>query len=197
MNKKWCVYKHTTPANKVYIGITGRNPLLRWRNGTGYPSNKYFTNAINKYGWDNIKHEILFSNLTKKEACKKEIELIQQYKSTNRKFGYNQSLGGESGNAGVHHKMKEELKEILKQRMMGNKIMVGRHLSDATKQKLSIINGKKVIQYDKQGNIINQYISTNQARKETNITHIDDCCRGKRKTAGGFVWKYRDKEGII
>ena len=32
----WTVYKHTSPSNKVYIGITSREPKLRWDNGNGY-----------------------------------------------------------------------------------------------------------------------------------------------------------------
>ena len=78
-NKEECryfVYKHTSPSNKVYIGITQLNPEYRWNNGKGYIKNQYFYRAIQKYGWDNFKHEILFSGLTKQEACNKEIELI-------------------------------------------------------------------------------------------------------------------------
>ena len=59
MDKKiFTVYKHTTPNNKLYIGITSRRPQTRWANGFGYRNNEYFFNAISKYGWDNIKHEI-------------------------------------------------------------------------------------------------------------------------------------------
>ena len=62
-NRKYIVYKHTTPSNKVYIGITFRNPIIRWSSGRGYINNKHFFRAILKYGWDNIKHEILYSDL--------------------------------------------------------------------------------------------------------------------------------------
>lgn len=55
-----------------------------------------FFNAINKYGWDNIKHEVLFENLTKEQAEQKEIELIAIYKSNNKKYGYNIENGGNS-----------------------------------------------------------------------------------------------------
>lgn len=34
--KNYCVYKHTTPSKKVYIGMTGQDPEKRWRNGSGY-----------------------------------------------------------------------------------------------------------------------------------------------------------------
>ena len=47
-----------------------------------------------KYGWKNIKHEILFKNLNKEEAEQKEIELIAKYKSNQIEFGYNIANGG-------------------------------------------------------------------------------------------------------
>lgn len=37
----YCVYKHTTPNGKVYIGITSKNPLKRWNNGIGYSKGGY------------------------------------------------------------------------------------------------------------------------------------------------------------
>lgn len=92
----YIVYKHTSPCNKVYIGITSQSPEKRWQNGRGYIKNNHFWNAIQKYGWDNFKHEILYDNLTKEEACQKEIELIALYNSNNREYGYNISLGGET-----------------------------------------------------------------------------------------------------
>ena len=53
---------HICPNKKVYIGITSKNVNTRWQNGKGYPNNPYFTNAILKYGWDNIQHIILFED---------------------------------------------------------------------------------------------------------------------------------------
>lgn len=94
-SKKYYVYRHTCPNGKVYIGITGRNPSVRWANGKGY-SNSYFYNAISKYGWQNIKHEILFDSLTKEEAEAKEIELIAEHKSNHKEYGYNIAVGGEA-----------------------------------------------------------------------------------------------------
>ena len=95
------VYKHTFPNSKVYIGITKQNPEKRWRNGFGYTHNLFLKNAIQKYGWENIKHEILFDKLTEEEAYQKEIELIAYYKSNQREYGYNLSTGGECGSKGV------------------------------------------------------------------------------------------------
>lgn len=69
----YCVYKHTSPSGKVYIGQTSINPLDRWQNGKGYKKQAFY-NAIKKYGWENIKHEILYDNLTKEEATKKKLK---------------------------------------------------------------------------------------------------------------------------
>lgn len=32
----YCVYKHTSPSGKVYVGITKLKPKYRWNNGKGY-----------------------------------------------------------------------------------------------------------------------------------------------------------------
>ena len=80
----YIVYMHTCPNGKKYIGITSQSPERRWQKGKGYAygSNPYFYNAIEKYGWDNIEHTILFRNLTKEEAEQKEIELIKEHKTS-------------------------------------------------------------------------------------------------------------------
>lgn len=91
----YTVYKHTCPNNKVYIGITCHTVSERWRSGRGYRT-QFFYRAIKKYGWHNIKHEILFENLTKEEAEAKEIELISVYRSNDKKYGYNIENGGQA-----------------------------------------------------------------------------------------------------
>lgn len=88
---KHVVYRHTTPSGKVYIGQTN-NISKRWF-PSSYKHCVFFYNAIKKYGWNNIKHEILFSNLTKEEANSLEIKYIQYYKSLN--ISYNITEGGE------------------------------------------------------------------------------------------------------
>lgn len=52
---------------------------------------------------------------------------------------------------------------------------------------------KSVMQLSKNGiKIINTYKSTQEASRQTGINraNICSCCRGKYKSAGGFVWKY-------
>lgn len=96
--KKWCVYIHIAPNNKKYIGITCRHPEDRWRDGKGYFYNQHFTNAINKYGWENFYHDILFDNInTIEEACRLEQICIALFKTNNSNFGYNKTPGGLCG----------------------------------------------------------------------------------------------------
>lgn len=90
----YTVYKHTSPNGKVYIGITKLSVERRWQEWKNYKTSSHFNNAIKKYGWDNIKHEILFTGLSRSEAEAKEIELIAKYDSTNQRNGYNIEKGG-------------------------------------------------------------------------------------------------------
>ena len=93
----WSVYKHTSPSGKVYIGIA-KDVKHRWRNnGSGYKGSTRIWCAIQKYGWDNFRHEILAKNLTRQEACDMEVALIKKYKSTDSNFGYNLTTGGQHG----------------------------------------------------------------------------------------------------
>lgn len=57
-------------------------------------------------------------------------------------------------------------------------------------------NAKKIVQYDLEGNLIKIW---NTAKEVENELHIEDTniglsCKGKRKTAGGYIWKYYGDE---
>lgn len=53
---------------------------------------------------------------------------------------------------------------------------------------------KRVVQYDLEGNFVAEYASQNEAHRQTNISAsmIGSCCKGLRKTAVGYIWKYKD-----
>lgn len=53
---------------------------------------------------------------------------------------------------------------------------------------------KRIIQYDRKGNFIKEWNSISECDNKLNIAHqsICACCKGKRKTAGGYVWRYKD-----
>lgn len=83
--RNYCVYKHTFPDGWVYVGIT-KDVRTRWNGGTGYSENQKMFRAIVKYGWDNIKHEILKDGLTKAEAEKLESQLIRKFGESGKCF---------------------------------------------------------------------------------------------------------------
>ena len=203
----YTVYKHTSPSGKVYIGITCGSVENRWRNGRGYNKQYLFYNAILKYGWNNIKHEILYSNLTKEEAYNLEIKLISHYK--NLSISYNILDGGEFGCLGLK-KNKKQLKAhsiMMKKRWLDNPEMFKNLSRKGCKNSIEMRRkkSKPVIQFSLDGDIITEYLSIPDATIATGIhgKSIIHCCNGgyycktrnkfvNVKQAGGFIWKYKE-----
>lgn len=102
------IYKYTFPNGKIYVGKTKTSIEQRaGSNGCRYGDNTLVGRAIRKYGWINVLKEVVFDDLTEREANKKERELIKKLGSTNRSVGYNLTRGGDGG-ASVHHSVSEE-----------------------------------------------------------------------------------------
>lgn len=222
----YCVYKHTSPQGRVYIGITSLPVQRRWQGGMGYRYNTHFYNAILKYGWDNFSHEVLVSDISKEEAEAKEIELIARYDSTNPQKGYNHDFGGSSVG-----RMSEETRRKISESTKGEKSChYGKHHSESTKLKMSIAaknrppmsaeTRRKIGEAERgdkhwtNGRTFSEehrkrlgeshrkpivcvetgvvYGSALDAQNLTGINkgNITSCCSGKRKTAGGFCWRY-------
>ena len=128
----YTVYKHIVPNGKVYIGITRQKTTDRWLAGNGYQQQPYFYNAILKYGWKNIRHEILFENLTKAEAEQMEVKLIAECRSNERAFGYNIANGGN-----VRGRFNDETIEKIR------RANTGKHPSEETRQKYKVIQEQR------------------------------------------------------
>lgn len=209
--KTYKIYKHTNKINgKVYIGITSyKYATTRWAKGNGYSQQSLFYNAIKKYGWNNFDHEILFDELSKEEACEKEIELISFYKSNQREYGYNLASGG-GINSGYKlsdetksklsnfHKGKHPWNYGIKGYSMPN--LKGKRRSDETKRKMSENRPKNAVaQYSIDGKLINMFNSQLEAEKITGVpnTSISLCVRGIHKQAGGFIWKRLNENDLM
>ena len=193
----------------------------RWgKNGINYKSSPHFYSAIQKYGWDNFEHIILFENLTKEEACLKEQELIREYNSMNRDFGYNSTSGGEA------FEMSEDVKIKKSISMLGNKnglgkpcskekakkisdSQKGKKLSEEHKKKLSKSASKRHVSCSdkKKEKLRNNYpnmkavmcLETNtiyksvqECARQLNLqaTNIVKVCKGSKHTTGGYHFKY-------
>lgn len=89
------VYCYTSPSGKIYIGQTGQSIKARaGKDGINYQQCPYFYKAIQKYGLENFKVDILKDNLTHEEADYWEEYYINLLDSTNQARGYNLAEGG-------------------------------------------------------------------------------------------------------
>ena len=93
------IYKHTSPEGKIYIGISRTDNTKsiqrdRWQSkGQGYKTNIPFWEDIQKFGWDNFKHEFIIQNIeSEEELLTKEAEMIRFYNSDNPEVGYNKKM---------------------------------------------------------------------------------------------------------
>lgn len=152
MNQKiWTVYCHQNKLNgKKYFGITSKPVEVRWRDGKAYGA--YLGKAINKYGWDNFEHFVLYNGLTEELAKYFEQYLISEFCTQDSNLGYNLTGGGD-GKVNWHpseatrkkisdsHKGKKasaETRAKLSKAHKGKKPgTAGKSLSEATKKKLS------------------------------------------------------------
>ncbi len=126
----YCVYVHTNRENgKVYVGQTKDIKERFARCGSNYKNNKYFYNAIKKYGWDGFDHKILAYNLNKDEANEMEKYYIKKFDSTNPEKGYNIALGG--GVGALAESTKNKMKENWEKKSVIEKLVIAKRLSDS------------------------------------------------------------------
>ena len=204
----WTLYRHISPSGKIYIGITSKEINRRWRYGTGYSNCILFQNAIDKYGWENIKHEILFTNLSEVRAKNLEKDLIRHYK--NFEISYNITDGGD-GHLGCSWNPSPETRTLWSEQRKGRKIsnehkekisntMKGKPMREDIYSKgvaiVKILLAKPVIQLDMNGEFIKEFPSIKEAARSVGIKSDRDiirCCRGERKSRAGYRWKYKEE----
>lgn len=213
----YSVYMHTCPNGKRYIGMTKcQNMNDRWRYGHGYKHDTDFHNAILEYGWRNIQHTVIDSNLPKEDAEELERRLIAEYATTNPAFGYNSHSGGLSGakaNSVTRRRMSiaqsgernprygthpsEETREKI------GATKRGKPLSDECKRKLSEVlcgannpASRPVAQYDRNMVLIRVWSYIREAKRHTGANNISACCAGRQKTSGGYIWRYVEVGGV-
>lgn len=195
--KTWKIYKHTLVLDcpskgKSYIGQTSeKNPERRWAHGKGYSRrNKIFYNAIQKYGWDNFKHEILVDGIeTLDDANEAEKNLIWKYHTwigDPECWGYNTTPGG----SGRPHKQSEETKKKI------SKTLTGRQMTEDHKAKINkTLKRKQIICIETK--VI--YESISEAARQTGISreNLKTSIHGGRRSAGGYHWALADDQEKI
>ena len=72
-----------------------------------------------------------------------------------------------------------------------------RYLDSKKTRRLNISKktSKKVLQFSKDGNFIQKWNSLMEIQRNLNIQNgnICDCLKGRKKSAGGFIWKYAEE----
>ena len=193
----YTVYQHRNLKNgKSYVGMTSQNPKARWNNGNGYKKNSKMWSDIKKSDWNtDWKHNIIGQLEDKDEALKYEAFMIAMLGTVRN--GYNTSTYG-----GTSYKRTDETKKKISESKIGEKHpMFGKHFSEEHKKKMSAsMTGnhnsptKPVLQFSKTGEFIAEYPSIMDAERHTGCNHenICKCCKGKLKTCGGFIWRYKE-----
>ena len=183
----YTVYQHKNKINgKIYIGITSQKPEQRWGSqGCNYKSSPHFYSAIQKYGWDNFEHIVLFDNLTKEESKLLEQMYIALYDSSNKHNGYNTALG--EGYTGLKHT--EDTKAKI------SKTKKGTVLNEKHKKKISkSMKGKNAkpiycIELDMYFETVTEganFIGCSHA----NVSRV---LNGKQKACKGYHFIYKNK----
>ena len=205
------IYKITNDINgKVYIGKTNRSIKERFaEHCKNYSIQNYEKRplyaAMRKYGVEHFHIEQIEETDNPEEREKYWIEYYGSFK-----YGYNATIGGD-GKPYIDYEIVvatyNELHNI-------NKTAQQLHISPDTVSSILHAMNQKVLtsnevcakehskivnQYSLDGQYIASYSSCIEAARSLNritttsngaSSHISDVCRGKRKTAYGFIWKF-------
>ena len=202
---EYTVYRlENVVTKKNYIGMTSQEPKERW---WGEYTGK-MREAIDVFPFDLCwKKHIEFQTPNKEQALELESELMKWYDSVDN--GYNTSSYG-SGHynkseetrrkmaetrTGKHHS-KETRNKISESQTGENNSMYGKHHSEESKNRIRENSPlkKPILQFSKYGEFIAEYNSVMEAERHTGCHNqsICYCCKGKRKTCGGYIWKYKE-----
>jgi len=182
------VYTHKRKDNDkiFYVGATKNIKRLNSKDGR----NKYWHTINDLVGFYS---EIVHECDTHKEAYYTEQYLIAYYGRLDKGKGnlVNMTDGG-IGHKGMIWSEENRLRSSKLHK--GNKYRLGHKMSKKNRDILNKVLYKPVLQYSKDGTLLNEWDSVISASNKLNInqSHIAEVSRGNsiRKTAGGYIWKY-------
>ncbi len=214
-NEKGIVYKATNRlTNEVYIGATTKEIDTRKNDHINKSNNNKghkFHEAISTYGPDAFDWIQVDTASSLGELAKKEVKYIQDYSAIQNV--YNCDKGGGFKKPVFKYNLDGKLQTVYSDlTSAGNSVNKTKQaISRACSSVSHTLAGfywsyeyqepfkpekdnrkKPVFQFDLEGNLLAEYISASEASRKTNVfkSCITKCCRGERKTSGGFIWKY-------
>ena len=198
------IYKITSPSGKVYIGqsINIEKRITYYKSLNCYGQRKSY-HSLKKYGWEQHKFEII-EKCNIDDLIKKENYWKDYYNSINDglncrkdgKFGYDseetkllKSKSKLGNNYAYGHIKSKNTKKLIGDKMKNHPSLKDKHRCDKIKK----FKSKPVLQYDLEGNFIREWNSAKEAAvtlyNKINGSDINACCRGKQKTAYGYIWR--------
>lgn len=150
------------------------------------PSNNHVSNLE----WCTQQYNSIYNDAHIKRGEKRRgIKFSEEHKKkiSDSKKGENHPMYGKQ----FTEERKENISKALKGKYVGeNHWCYGKKRDNEFISKIS----KPILQLDLQGNFIKEFDSAKSASLELGIDSscIGKCCKGKRKTCGGFIWKYKE-----
>jgi group I intron endonuclease len=195
------IYKITNPKGKIYIGQS-INIEKRWKAHFNKHSKKTILihNSIKKYGPENHKFEIIEECILE-QLNEREVYWVS-YHNAIHPYGLVLKVGS-SNNSLISDITKLKMskahtgkKDSEETKLKKSKAAKGKTKTDIWRNNISKSHPTKkpVEQYDLKNNKINEFISINEASRNTNIrvSDISACCNNKQKTAFGYKWKFKN-----
>ena len=199
------IYKIENDINgKIYIGKTERTLEQRFKEHChdAYrltTKHRPLYRAIQKYGEEHFHISLIEETNMPCERERYWIETLGSFK-----HGYNATLGGDGVPyldydliISTYRETQNQRKtaELLKIDAQSVNKVINNYIPDevlTVKEASQKFNGRKVAKLDPiTEEILEIYSTVTEAERANNISkHIGAVCQGKRKTAGGFKWKY-------
>ena len=199
------IYQITNDINgKIYIGKTERTIQERWREHCrDYLKRNYekrpLYSAMKKYGIEHFHIELIEETDKPEEREKFWIEQKRSFKT-----GYNATLGGDGKKYLDYDLIIATYKQVQSQietaRIIGcfddtvRMVLQQNDIPILSSEEVNIAkNGLIINQYDLYNNYIQSFPSAHAAANslgKKGVSHITDVCKGKRKTAYGYIWKF-------
>jgi group I intron endonuclease len=175
------VYAHVFPNEKVYVGITQQTLENRWKKGKGYSikAQPIIAKAINKYGWEETKHIVLFDNLSKQEAENIEKHFICGLQLYDTEYGYNSTKGGETNEPSERTKAK--IADSVKKRWQNEE------------NRNKYVNAMKGKKKSEQGRLNISKAQKERFKNEEQRKHISEIQKGKKRSE---IAKQRTSESL-
>ena len=126
---------------------------------------------------------------TQELAPEKKIKDGQKNSLIYQKAKDEKRLGGKGHKHTEATKQKIREKALIQFQTHNNKINITNHRTVMAECK-----GRRVIQYDLNGNILNEFVSMSEAARQNDISpsSVYMCASGRTKQSCGYVWKYKN-----